>query len=173
MRKHKTGRLVAHILLAWVVLAAALPWYLGPAAGTPPGGRPETGRAEAAVTAARDAGPSRDEVLLAMAIHGEARGEPFTGQVAVGAVILNRVASEQFPDSIGGVIFQPGAFTAVTDGQIDLPPDAQAFRAARAALSGWDPSDGALYYYNPARSSSPWIWTRPVIKRIGRHVFAA
>ncbi|MHB1125551.1 MAG: cell wall hydrolase [Bacillota bacterium] len=115
---------------------------------------------------------NKDILLLARAIHSEARGEPFRGQVAVGAVILNRTSDPKFPESIPGVVYQPGAFTAVSDGQINLPPDPTSIMAAEEALKGWDPSGGALYYYNPAKSTSAWIFTRPVINRIGQHTFA-
>lgn len=110
--------------------------------------------------------------LMARAINGEARGEPFEGQVAVGAVILNRVKHPSFPNSISGVIYQPGAFTAVSDGQIDAPMDESCYRAADMALKGADPSGGAIYYYNPAKATSKWIYTRQVIKKIGKHLFA-
>ncbi len=109
--------------------------------------------------------------LLAAAIHGEARGEPYEGQVAIGGVILNRVASPDFPNTISGVIYQRGAFDAVKDGQINLEPNDSAFRAAQDALNGWDPSEGALYYWNPATATSRWIWSVPITKSIGRHVF--
>jgi N-acetylmuramoyl-L-alanine amidase len=108
---------------------------------------------------------------LAQAINGEARGEPYIGQVAVAAVILNRVDDPRFPNSIAGVIYQPGAFTAVTDGQMFLEPNESAFKAARDALNGWDPSGGAMYYFNPAKATSKWIWSRPIIKTIGKHHF--
>ncbi len=130
------------------------------------------------ITAASAASPSRgvsnrdDYMVLARLIHGEARGEPYVGKVAVGAVILNRVKSSKFPNSISGVIYQPGAFTAVADGQMWLEPDSDSIRAARDALSGWDPSGGAIYYYNPAKATSGWIWSRQVITVIGRHRFA-
>lgn len=114
---------------------------------------------------------SKDLYLLARAIHGEARGEPYTGQVAVGAVILNRTRDPRFPKTVPGVIYQPGAFTAVADGQIDLAPDESSLKAARDALNGWDPSGGALYYYNPAKTTNAWIWSRPIIKVIGKHYF--
>jgi len=104
-------------------------------------------------------------------ISAEARGEPYVGQVAVGAVILNRVESPLFPDTIPGVIYQPGAFTCLTDGQFNQPVSASAFRAAQDALSGWDPSGGAIYYYNPATAISQWIRSRPVMLTIGKHVF--
>ncbi|HEY8529757.1 MAG TPA: spore cortex-lytic enzyme [Paenibacillaceae bacterium] len=110
--------------------------------------------------------------LLAHAVHGEARGEPYEGQVAVAAVILNRVRSPLFPDTVPGVIFQPGAFTSVSDGQIWLTPDETAFRAARDAVNGWDPTDGCLYFFNPATATSKWIWSRPQYKKIGKHIFA-
>lgn len=109
--------------------------------------------------------------LLARIINGEARGESYTGQVAVGAVVLNRVRSSSFPNTISGVIYQPGAFTAVADGQINKPVVQSCYNAARDALNGWDPSGGALYYYNPATATSSWIWSRPVLTRIGNHVF--
>ncbi len=112
-----------------------------------------------------------DLYLLASAIHGEARGEPYEGQVAVGAVILNRVDSADFPNSIADVIYQEGAFDAVRDGQITLTPNDTAFRAAQDALNGWDPTNGALYYWNPATATSRWIWSVPITTRIGRHVF--
>ncbi len=116
---------------------------------------------------------SRDNVyLLAQVIHGEARGEPYIGQVAVGAVIMNRVNHASFPNSIAGVIFQPGAFTAVADGQMFMPPGEEALRAARDALNGWDPTGGAIYYYNPARTTNLWIYSRPVLTVIGKHYFA-
>ena len=109
--------------------------------------------------------------LLARLINGEARGESYTGQVAVGAVVLNRVRSSSFPNTISGVIYQPGAFTAVSDGQINKPVVQSCVNAARDAMNGWDPSGGALYYYNPAVATSSWIWSLPVVARIGNHVF--
>jgi N-acetylmuramoyl-L-alanine amidase len=112
-----------------------------------------------------------DYNLLARVISAEARGEPYEGQVAVGAVILNRVESPLFPDTIPGVIYQPGAFTCLTDGQFNQPVQASAFRAAQAALNGWDPSGGSIYYYNPATAISQWIRSRPIMLRIGKHNF--
>lgn len=109
--------------------------------------------------------------LLAMLINGEARGESYEGQVAVGAVVMNRVRHSSFPNTIPGVIYQPGAFTAVTDGQINKPIESSCFNAARDAINGWDPSGGAIYYFNPATATSSWIWSRPVIKQIGKHRF--
>ena len=111
--------------------------------------------------------------LLARIISAEARGEPYSGQVAVGAVILNRVEHPSFPDTLSGVIYQPGAFTAITDGQFNEAVAESAYRAARDALNGTDPSGGAIYYYNPDRAISQWIRTRPVIKRIGKHLFCS
>ncbi|MCI8729385.1 MAG: spore cortex-lytic enzyme [Clostridia bacterium] len=115
---------------------------------------------------------SSDTYLLAKCIYAEARGEPYTGMVAVGAVVLNRVKSPDFPNSVAGVIYQPWAFTAVNDGQINLEPDDTAKRAAKDAMSGWDPTNGCVYYYNPAKTTNKWIWSRPVKLVIGRHRFA-
>ena len=109
--------------------------------------------------------------LLARLIYGEARGEPYTGQVAVGAVVMNRVKSSSFPNSISGVIYQSGSFDAVRDGQINLTPDATAKKAAQDAINGWDPSYGAIYYFNPATATNKWIWSRPMTITIGRHRF--
>ena len=109
--------------------------------------------------------------LLARLIYGEARGEPYTGQVAVGAVVLNRVKSSSFPNSISGVIYQSGAFAAVSDGQINLSPDSTAKKAAQDALNGWDPSYGAIYYFNPSTATNKWIWSRPMTITIGNHRF--
>ncbi|HBE06721.1 MAG TPA: hypothetical protein DCY85_09570 [Firmicutes bacterium] len=113
-----------------------------------------------------------DLELLARLIHAESRGEIFTGQVAVGAVILNRVSSRKFPNSISKVIYAPGQFCTVRDGQINRKPDATAYKAAQAALQGQDPTGGAVYFYNPAKTTSRWIWSRPVSLKIGSHVFA-
>lgn len=110
--------------------------------------------------------------LLARAISGEARGEPYEGQVAVGAVILNRVNNSSFPNTIAGVVYQSGAFDSVADGQINMEPTTTAVKAARDALNGWDPSGGAIYFFNPVTSTSKWIWSRPIIKTIGKHHFA-
>ena len=114
-----------------------------------------------------------DLELLARIISAEARGEPYIGQVAVGAVVLNRVESSSFPDSISGVVYQPGAFTAITDGQINEAVTDSARRAARDALNGSDHTGGALYYYNPDKTSNRWIRSRPVITRIGQHLFCS
>ena len=114
-----------------------------------------------------------DIQLMARAINGEARGEPYEGQVAVGAVILNRVKSSQFPNTIAGVIYQAGAFTAVADGQINAPIDENStvYKAAQDAMNGWDPTGGAIYYFNPDTATNSWIWSRPLIKTIGKHRF--
>ena len=112
-----------------------------------------------------------DEYLLARCVYAEARGEPYVGQVAVAAVILNRVRSSSFPNTISGVIYQSGAFTCVADGQINLTPNDSAFKAVRDAMSGWDPTNGCLYYYNPATATSKWIWSREVHLTIGSHSF--
>lgn len=114
---------------------------------------------------------SNNVTLLAMVINGEARGESYEGQVAVGAVVLNRVKHSSFPNTIAGVIYQPGAFTAVDDGQINKAIESSCFNAARDALNGWDPTGGAIYYYNPRTATNAWIRTRPIIKTIGKHVF--
>lgn len=125
----------------------------------------------AAPASAQGATRSADEHLLARAIHGEARGEPYVGKVAIAAVILNRVRDPRFPNTIAGVIYQPRAFTAVDDGQINLTPNKDAYRAARDALNGWDPTYGTLYYWNPATATSKWIWSRKVTLKIGKHWF--
>ncbi len=111
--------------------------------------------------------------LLARIISAEARGEPYIGQVAVGAVVLNRVEHPSFPDTVSGVVYQPGAFTAITDGQINESITESAYRAAREALNGNDPTGGAIYYYNPSKTSNRWIRTRPVITQIGEHLFCS
>ena len=109
--------------------------------------------------------------LLARLVYGEARGEPYTGQVAVAAVVLNRVKSSSFPNTISGVIYQAGAFDVVKDGQINLTPNSTAIKAAQDALNGWDPSYGAIYYFNPNTATNKWIWSRPMTVTIGRHRF--
>jgi len=117
-------------------------------------------------------GYSQNDIqLMANAVHGEARGEPYEGKVAVAAVILNRVESATFPNTVSGVIFEPRAFTAVADGQIWLTPNESAKEAVMDAINGWDPTGNAEYYFNPDTATSAWIWTRPQIKRIGKHIF--
>lgn len=122
---------------------------------------------------AASASSTSDLQLMARAINGEARGEPYEGQVAVGAVILNRVRSASFPNTIAGVIYEPGAFTAVSDGQINVPiaENSTVYKAAQDALNGWDPTGGAIYYFNPDTATNKWIWSRPLIKQIGKHRF--
>lgn len=112
-----------------------------------------------------------DVNLIAKAIYGEARGESYVGQVAVGAVIMNRVKSSKFPNTIAGVVYQKGAFDAVSDGQINLNPDSTAKKAAQDALNGWDPTYGAIYYFNPNTATNAWIWSRPMTITIGKHRF--
>ena len=109
--------------------------------------------------------------LLARLVYGEARGEPYKGQVAVAAVVLNRVKSSKFPNSVSGVIYQSGAFSVVSDGQINLTPDETAIKSARDAMNGYDPTNGCLYYYNPAKTTNKWMLSKPVLLRIGNHAF--
>ncbi|HZG76322.1 MAG TPA: spore cortex-lytic enzyme [Paenibacillus sp.] len=136
------------------------------------GGGAANRNASAGALSKTTSGFSREDLMiLARTVHGEARGEPYEGQVAVAAVVLNRLTSPAFPDTISGVVFQPGAFTAVDDGQIWLEPNESAYKAVNDALNGWDPSNGALYYFNPVTATSKWIWSRPQIKRIGKHIF--
>ena len=118
-------------------------------------------------------GNTSDVQLLARAINGEARGESYEGQVAVGAVILNRVKSSEFPNTIAGVIYQPGAFTAVSDGQINVPLDesSSVVKAAQDALNGWDPTNGCVYYFNPNTATNKWIWSKQIVTTIGKHNF--
>lgn len=127
----------------------------------------------AAAPAGSTAGINRnaDEYVLARTVHGEARGEPYVGKVAVAAVVLNRTRSPQFPNTVAGVVYQPLAFTAVADGQINLTPNKDSIKAARDALNGWDPTYGCLYYWNPATATSKWIWSRKVMLKIGKHWF--
>ncbi len=122
-------------------------------------------------TSSATASNSSNLNLLSKLIYGEARGEPYSGQVAVGAVVLNRVKSSSFPNTIAGVIYQNGAFDAVKDGQINLSQDSTAKKAAQDALNGWDPSYGAIYYFNPSTATNKWIWSRPLTVTIGKHRF--
>lgn len=136
------------------------------------GASPQRGRARQPMAASNHLGLSDNDLkLMANAVYGEARGEPYEGQVAVAAVILNRIKSASFPNTISGVIFQPGAFTAVADGQIWLTPNERAKQAVQDALNGWDPSGGCIYYFNPVTATSKWIWSRPQVKQIGKHIF--
>jgi len=120
-----------------------------------------------------NASNTSDVQLMARAINGEARGEPYEGQVAVGAVILNRVKDSRFPNTISGVIYQPGAFTAVADGQINVAIEegSTVYKAAKDAMNGWDPTSGCVYYFNPNTATNKWIWSRPLVKTIGKHRF--
>lgn len=127
--------------------------------------------AKMGISSSSSANGTSDYNLLARVISAEARGESYEGQVAVGAVILNRVSHSSFPDTVAGVCYQNGAFTCMTDGQINVAVSDSAYKAASAALNGWDPSGGAIYYYNPKTAVSSWIRSRPVIKTIGNHVF--
>ena len=145
------------LILISTTLAIALVWNI------------ETNTSEAA----SNSNTTSDVQLIARAINGEARGEPYEGQVAVGAVILNRVKDPNFPNTIAGVIYEPGAFTAVSDGQINvaISEGSTVVKAARDALNGWDPTGGAIYYFNPSTATNKWIWSRPTIKTIGKHRF--
>ncbi|MCG8514798.1 MAG: spore cortex-lytic enzyme [Halanaerobiales bacterium] len=147
---------------------------VGPQTWRALGYRGSTRLARTARTVSGGAGISRsnDIEMLARLVHAEARGEPFEGQVAVAAVLLNRVDSASFPNSISGVIYQPLAFESVANGQFYLPADSENVRAARSALNGWDPTHGAVFFWNPAKPVNRWIWSRSIIRRIGRHVFA-
>jgi len=115
---------------------------------------------------------SGDSYLLARVIHAEAGSEPYLGKVAVGGVILNRIQNPKFPKTLSGVIYQPYAFESVSNGMVNRSPGGDSLKAARDALSGWDPSGGALYFFNPSKTSNRWIWARQIINRIGKHVFA-
>ena len=132
---------------------------------------PQTLKALGITSSGNSGYSSSDYNLLARMISAEARGESYTGQVAVGAVILNRVRHPSFPNTIAGVIYQPGAFTALSDGQFNKPVADSSYKAAQDALNGWDPTGGCIYYYNPATATSSWIWSRPVVTRIGKHDF--
>ena len=114
---------------------------------------------------------SNDLNLLSRVVYSEARGEPYVGQVAVAAIVLNRVSHSSFPNSVAGVVYQSGAFDAVSDGQINLTPDSTARKAAQDAINGWDPSYGAIYYFNPSTATNKWIWSRPMTVTIGKHRF--
>ncbi len=139
------------------------------ALGLPTGGGSASGSGDGGSSGSGEG----DVDLLARLISAEARGEPYEGQVAVGAVVLNRVEHASFPNSISGVIYQSGAFSCLDDGQFDEPVAESAYRAAQDALNGWDPSSGAIYYFNPSTATSSWIWSRPVILTIGKHMFCS
>ncbi|WP_290585104.1 spore cortex-lytic enzyme [Alicyclobacillus sp.] len=161
------------------LVAASKGWhYKGP---LPDKGAAAKGATGASRTATRSASPARmpsvpglsqsDLNLLTHVVYAEARGEPYVGQVAVAAVVLNRLHDPRFPHTIPGIVYQPGAFTSVQDGQINLQPDATARKAVLDAVHGWDPSHGAVYYFNPDTATSDWIWSRPQILKIGKHIF--
>lgn len=136
------------------------------------GGVPSANRPAFASIAQTVPGITQSDIqLMVHVVNGEARGEPFKGQVAVAAVILNRMKAPQFPHSIPAIIYSPGAFTCVSDGQVNLPPHPSALKAVEAAIHGWDPSHGALYYFDPATATNPWIWSQPEILQIGHHIF--
>ncbi|GIQ68580.1 spore cortex-lytic enzyme [Xylanibacillus composti] len=138
----------------------------------PGGGGGGGGGARQQIATSNHLGLSDNDLnLMANAVYGEARGEPYEGQVAVAAVILNRIKSASFPNTVSEVIFQPRAFTAVADGQIWLTPNERAKQAVMDAINGWDPSGGCIYYFNPDTATSGWIWTRPQVKQIGKHIF--
>ncbi|KAF1679806.1 spore cortex-lytic enzyme [Bacillus mexicanus] len=133
---------------------------------------PAKAKKQDAVAANMPGGFSNNDIqLLSQTVYGEARGEPYEGQVAIAAVILNRLNSPLFPNSVAGIIFEPLAFTAVADGQIYMQPNETAKKAVLDAINGWDPTEEALYYFNPDTATSAWIWGRPQIKRIGKHIF--
>lgn len=162
----------------WKASASDLPpWVSGASGGqTSGGGQSSGGGTESASSAglapSTKLGLSQEDInLMANAVHGEARGEPYIGQIAVAAVILNRVKSPSFPNTVSGVIFQPGAFTAVADGQIWLTPNETSKKAVLDAINGSDPSGGCIYYFNPVTATSKWIWSRPQVKQIGKHIF--
>jgi N-acetylmuramoyl-L-alanine amidase len=166
-----------------ILVKATQGWhYTGPtAAGTTNAPTTANNRAAQNVPASNPASASvaqtvpgitqADINLMAHVVNGEARGEPYKGQVAVAAVILNRMKDPRFPHSIPAIIYSPGAFTCVSDGQVNLAPDASALKAVEAAVHGWDPSHGATYYFNPATATNPWIWSLPEILQIGHHIF--
>lgn len=136
-------------------------------------GMEQTGQNTGSQTGSSGGNASGDVALLAKVISAEARGEPYDGQVAVGAVILNRIAHPSFPNTLAGVVYEPGAFTCMVDGQIDQPIASSAYQAARDALNGADPSGGAIYYFNPVTATSAWIWSRPLLTVIGKHRFCS
>jgi N-acetylmuramoyl-L-alanine amidase len=150
---------------------ASLGINVGAAGGTPTGGGAAAGTPTGGGTGG--ATTNQEVNLLARIINGEARGEPYEGQVAVGAVVLNRVRDPRFPNTIAGVIYEPGAFTAIVDGQFQAEMVQSSFNAARDALNGWDPSGGAVFYFNPAKTTNQWIYSRPLIKVIGKHRFCS
>ena len=145
----------------------------GPATLKPLGMEQTSQNSGSSQTGSSGGNASGDVALLAKVISAEARGEPYDGQVAVGAVILNRIAHPSFPNTLAGVVYEPGAFTCMVDGQIDQPIASSAYQAARDALNGADPSGGAIYYFNPVTATSAWIWSRPLLTVIGKHRFCS
>jgi N-acetylmuramoyl-L-alanine amidase len=153
-------------------LVKATPKYGGGGQGGTAPAKPQTPAKPKPTAANTPKGFSQNDIqLMANAVYGESRGEPYIGQVAVAAVILNRVNSASFPNTVSGVIFEPRAFTAVADGQIWLTPNETAKKAVMDAINGWDPTGNAIYYFNPDTATSGWIWGRPQIKKIGKHIF--
>ena len=176
---------IQRVLKEWGLFKGEITGYFGSATETAliayqkTNGLPQSGVADEATLAKMGITigtiPSATEAninLLARIISAEGRGESYIGQVAIGAVICNRIEHPSFPDTLQGVIYQNGAFTALVDGQFNEPISESAYSAARDALNGWDPSGGAIYYYNPAKTTNKWIYSRPVIGTIGKHVFA-
>ncbi|MDB5052024.1 MAG: hydrolase [Bacilli bacterium] len=152
----------------------AIPSTAGNAGGNAGGnaaGNATSGNNDSLPPSSRLGVTDNDIRLMANAVYGESRGEPYKGQVAVASVIINRVKSSKFPNSVAGVIYQPGAFTAVSDGQINLTPNATAKNAVQDALAGYDPTGGCIYYFNPVTATSSWIWSRPQVMTIGKHIF--
>lgn len=158
--------MVKRKLKLWIIVCTCIAMFSSIASSSDPSpvDAANAGKSSKGLTA-------NDIKLLAQTVHGEARGEPYIGQVAVAAVVLNRIGSSHFPNTVAGVVFQPGAFTCVSDGQIWLKPNASAYKAVRDAINGWDPALGCVYYFNPATATSKWIWSRPQVKRIGKHIF--
>lgn len=165
------GLLLAWLIGRWYQYPPAIEWLDLPGEPALQEYAPAPFGVDEAVPVAGGVGGQDAVQLLARLIQAEAANEPYVGKVAVGAVVLNRVQHASFPKTIPGVIFQPRAFQPVANGRIWLPVEQESYRAARQALAGWDPTHGALYFWNPAKSTSPWIWTRTIITRIGRHVF--
>jgi N-acetylmuramoyl-L-alanine amidase len=166
----KTKLKLWEVTKSWRPTAAPAAGSGGPAAGG--GGPAKSPSPSTNLPTSNNLGLSaQDMKIMANAVNGEARGEPYIGKVAVAAVILNRVQSPSFPHSVSGVIFQPGAFTAVSDGQIWLEPDAESKKAVKDAINGMDPTGKCIYYFNPKTATNKWIWSRPQVKTIGNHIF--
>jgi N-acetylmuramoyl-L-alanine amidase len=153
------------------LVAASAGWRNQPAGQSGGNGSPQSSTTVPAPIPTATGLSQSDLQLMEHVVYGEARGEPFEGEVAIAAVIMNRLRDPRFPHTVPGIVYQPGAFTAVADGQVNLQPDAQAMRAVTEAVHGWDPTHGAVYYFNPATATSAWIWSRPQILKIGKHIF--